>query len=1437
MRRSLAPEGVSRLNVAVAGIAVALSFLIPPMLYFTIAYTYLRSDIYGDARVAAEAVQPLVTELPLSWFAQKDRLDPLVARHYHFDTDEHRERLTVEDGSGRPVMMLGDAPLWPVASYAAPLRDSGGTRIGSVTIERSLRPLLITTGLMAVAGVLLAAVSFFALRVIPVRNLLHRNEALRRRDAELAFANTLLTAATEGSPDAILIVDSAGRFVSYNQNFVDLWRIPPDVLAARDDKRALDAVMANIRDADAFRTRVQYLYEHPDEESHDRVELTDARVLDRHTKTLHGPQGENLGRIWFFRDITEQERASQAVKESEALFRTIFDAAIDGISLADASTRQFFLANKSFCDMLGYAPQDITALSVDKIHPAESLPMVLETFARQSQRRMGLASALPVRRKDGSVFYADVNSAPVQIGGKTYMLGVFRDITARKAAEDQLRFANVLLQAQLDSAPDAVLVVQEDRAASYNRSFLSTFDIPPEVERLHDGDATLDATLPKLVDPMPFRQDVAHLRQHPEAVVRAREAQLKNGRVLEYNGATIRGPEGKSFGRIWFFRDVTERHNADEAVRKSEEKYRNLVESATDFLWEIDADNRYTYYSPSARTHLGYEPAELIGKTPFDIMPPGEAERVARAFAKIAAARQPFAMIENTVLAKDGSQIVMETSGVPIFDKAGVYCGYRGIERDVTERKLAEIELKERDTLLHAVATGTTELMTEASLDEAVPKALAMVGDALQIDRVLVMERAIQAEMPPALRYQWHSPEAHIVVDERTFKSPLLRSPQLLAMRVELSKGTPLTLYRSSVAEGYGAFLDALEIKSMLVVSVTVDGKYWGQLSFASCRAERPWRNYEIEILTTLGELIGSAIQRERYVNEIANANRIVQNTPTLLYRLRGVPPLPMIYISQNIHLFGYEPAALTESPTLYQKLIHPDDIAGVREQQVHAIEPNAGPGSNEFRLLTSRGDYRWVENRYTPIHDANGRLIEIEGLLIDITERKAAEDKIAQLARTDPLTGLANRTTFIERLRQLFAGAHRTSGAFALHYIDLDHFKDINDTLGHPTGDLFLTEIALRLKSVLRETDLAGRLGGDEFAVLQSDVADSADAGTLADKIRHRLAEPIRIDGNVLHGTVSIGIAIFSPGTASPEDLLAQADIALYRAKEEGRDQYRFHTAALDIQVREQVSLAEDIRAALNKGQFELHYQPQVELVTGRIVGMEALARWRHPTRGLLPAAVFIPVAERAGMVGEFGRWVLDRACAQMHAWRADGIAPATIAVNVSAAEIKSADEYLAAVRSTLARWQVSPEELELDVTESTLARATLAQNDVLERLQKLGINISIDDFGTKYSSLDYLRTYRVNRLKIPPALISHATHDADAASMVRAIIGIARELDIEVIAQGVENEKQWAFLSATPSATKVQGYFFSEPVPPERATALLRNRTIELPRNGNNE
>jgi diguanylate cyclase (GGDEF)-like protein len=307
-----------------------------------------------------------------------------------------------------------------------------------------------------------------------------------------------------------------------------------------------------------------------------------------------------------------------------------------------------------------------------------------------------------------------------------------------------------------------------------------------------------------------------------------------------------------------------------------------------------------------------------------------------------------------------------------------------------------------------------------------------------------------------------------------------------------------------------------------------------------------------------------------------------------------------------------------------YQTIVHPDDALRVMQLLTRIAMKGSKPGADGFRMRAKDGAYYWLECRYTPVRDAAGRLVEIEGLLTDITERKKAADEIRVLATTDALTGLANRTVFIDRLRQAFAAAQRGAPPFAIHYLDLDRFKDINDTLGHSAGDLLLKSVGERLKSCIRETDLVARLGGDEFAVLQATLSDVASAGVLASKIHDTLSAPYPFGDTEMRITVSIGIAPYMSETVGPEEMLAQADVALYRSKDEGRNQYCFHTDDLDREAHERVTLANELRQALEHDELELYFQPQVELSTGLIVGMEALIRWNHTTRGLLQPSDF---------------------------------------------------------------------------------------------------------------------------------------------------------------------------------------------------------------------
>jgi diguanylate cyclase (GGDEF)-like protein/PAS domain S-box-containing protein len=752
--------------------------------------------------------------------------------------------------------------------------------------------------------------------------------------------------------------------------------------------------------------------------------------------------------------------------------------------------------------------------------------------------------------------------------------------------------------------------------------------------------------------------------------------------------------------------------------------------------------------------------------------------------------------------------------------------------KELLEREAAQETLHGHDSLLKAVAHSAADLLGAISFEDALMSVMELIGLALRVSRIQYAPATIgrDGHLRARVSHEWVAPGLSSMLGEPLLQDFDISTQFPKAVTASLI-GEPIMLVVDEMPVSFRRVLGKDGIKSLLIMPVMSENRLCSYLVFLDAsEAQREWTWAETDTMKTLADLVGVAINRARTLKELADANTIVQNSPTILYRLKGEPALPLTYVSHNITKFGYDPKKLVASEKLWRTLVYADDQPKVRAAMAAIMEKDFSTATLEFRLVVPSGAYRWVENRYTAVRDEAGRLVEIEGIIIDVNERKAAEEKIALLARTDSLTGLANRATFIERLHQSFASSKRAESPFAVLYLDLDRFKDINDTRGHPAGDLLLREVAERLKNAVRKNDVVARLGGDEFAVLQTDIGDPADAGALAGKIRDSLGMPYKIAGSELHITASIGISPFSPDTSEPDAMLAQADLALYRAKEEGRNQYRFHSEDLDRQVSERVALAEELRSAIEHSEIEVYYQPQVELSSGNIVGMEALVRWNHPTRGVLAPADFIAVAERTGTMRALGQRILENACRQMKLWRDQGIGPPVIAVNVSILQLKAGTEFIRDVTGTLAKAGVAPSDLELDVTESMLARMTLSQNDVLDRLQQLGVRIALDNFGTEYSSFDYLRTYRVNHLKVARQFIEKATEDPKQAATIRAIIRVARELGIQVIAQGVETKEQRALLISIGSPT-AQGFYFSEPVRAQRATELLTRGAIERP------
>jgi diguanylate cyclase (GGDEF)-like protein len=444
-----------------------------------------------------------------------------------------------------------------------------------------------------------------------------------------------------------------------------------------------------------------------------------------------------------------------------------------------------------------------------------------------------------------------------------------------------------------------------------------------------------------------------------------------------------------------------------------------------------------------------------------------------------------------------------------------------------------------------------------------------------------------------------------------------------------------------------------------------------------------------------------------------------------------------------------------------------------------------------------------------------------------EISRRKEAEDKLKKLAQFDLLTGLANRGVFVAEVGRAIERARRGERGFAVLYLDLDHFKDVNDTLGHPIGDRLLQSVAERLQTNVRVVDTLARFGGDEFALLMANIADPTDAGVLANKLLQIMAEPFVLDGNQVQAGVSIGIATYDPDAADAESLLAHADVALYLAKSEGRHTYRFFTDAMDAEVRQRVTLTSELYAGIAAGQLFLVYQPQVDMETSRLVGLEALVRWNHPTRGVLSPGEFLPAAERSGLIVMLGNWVLRSACRQAQQWLETGITLPPVAINVSALQFKAPRELEKLIDTVLADTGLPAGLLEIEMTETALMGTSSAHDNVVDRLRQRGLRIAIDDFGTGYSSLLYLRRFPVDRIKIAQEFVKDIGVELNDTAIVKAAIGLARELGIGVLAEGVETADQLRLLYGW-GCRQAQGFYFAVPMPAEDILPLLRSGSV---------
>jgi len=539
----------------------------------------------------------------------------------------------------------------------------------------------------------------------------------------------------------------------------------------------------------------------------------------------------------------------------------------------------------------------------------------------------------------------------------------------------------------------------------------------------------------------------------------------------------------------------------------------------------------------------------------------------------------------------------------------------------------------------------------------------------------------------------------------------------------------------------------------------------------------------------------------------------------------------------QMFNILGLKPGGPPPSYRNFIQIVHPHDQRSARRLLQRTLEQKKSYNT-DFRIQLPDGSERIINLQSEAILDNDNRVMLISGTIQDVTERKQKEKQIRYLAYYDSLTSLPNRRLFNERLQKAISQARRNKGMLGVMFMDLDRFKRINDSLGHPAGDALLTEVGQRLNQIVRNTDCVARKdaendlvtvarqGGDEFSILIQDIDKEKDLARIAKRIQQDLCEPFYLEEQPVYISVSIGISLFPMDGENAETLMKNADLALYHVKDNGKDNYQFYSESINAAAVRELTMESGLRRALEEEHLVLLYQPQVNIKTRQVVGAEVLVRWQHPELGLVLPSEFIPLAEETGLIVPLGEWVLRTACLQHQAWIREGLPAISIAVNISAVQFKRSN-LVKTVAEIIAETGMQPELLELELTEGILLGESRDIIDTLQGLKRLGIRLSVDDFGTGYSSLRYLKSFPLDAIKVDRSFVMDIPNDENDVALTTAIIAMGHSLQLDLIAEGVETEEQLDFL-ADQQCFEVQGYLFSPPVTADAFRRFLRQGFI---------
>jgi len=920
--------------------------------------------------------------------------------------------------------------------------------------------------------------------------------------------------------------------------------------------------------------------------------------------------------------------------------------------------------------------------------------------------------------------------------------------------------------------------------------------------------------------------------QLPKAVHKRIVAELKNSNldfVLQYASenelrtlkvftSSHQRLEDKKSGYVLHMHDITDRVTTELQLRHTEKLLRNLIDASPDFICFKDEKNRWLEANSSGLELFQLNAQSYQNKTDIELANLSdpifkETFRHSKITDERAWNAGNLIRNEEIIPLPHGGEMVLDVIKIPLFNDDGSRQGLVTLGRNITERKMAESHLRDRSAILDALISCDWLLHSSESWQSVASKVLEQLCLASRFSRAAIFKNAETTNdsrsVCSTILYKWTAPGLITLGDE--LETIDFSEYGLNRWKDILQQGNPVFGDLSDLPGAERKILKQYGTQSIVIIPIFSDKEWWGNIIIERCQGLDKTTPQELGSLMAIGRSFGVAIQRENAGKRLHQAKIAFDSAS------EGI-----MIIDDNARII-----AINKGFT---------EITGFTEEDVFGFTPKVLQVGNHDLWRTLLNEEKWcgeVSNHrkngevyqewltVTVVKNKEGQTINYVGVFADITEIKRSQNQLNELVNHDPLTGLPNRRLLNELLEHAIRRAEREKHQIALLFIDLDRFKAINDTLGHHVGDKLLYEVSRRISRSIRESDVVARLGGDEFLVMMDMINKADDAALVAQKIIHALEMEFIIDGKEIFIGASIGISIFVKDGNDVDSLVKAADIAMYQVKNKGKNNYCFYSDDLSKNAVERYTMENQLRRALERNQFEVYYQPQVSLITGDIIGAEALIRWHHPELGIVSPAKFIPVAEETGLIVQIGEWVLRQAALQAMRWIKDGSSMQWIAVNVSGVQIMRSN-FADTVYGILIETDCDPTMLELEITESTVMLNTEYVIDTFDRIKKLGVRLAIDDFGTGYSSLSNLKRLPLDKIKIDQSFVRDLPYDLDDAAIANAINAMARSLGFSVIAEGVETSAQAKFLKDM-GCEEAQGYLYSRPVTVTDFTQLL--------------